>query len=366
MAKWTEVVDPVEIGRLNAQLKRELTRRTQPGGWHVIGYPAGKFDARVRMAPVVAGQDLWMYIGNHEETDDFITLIGRHIQDQRGSLLIDLQFNFPKGRFSRQKGGAFVKDSDGNAYLAHRGIVTRGTSRVRKDEIFRHLGDKRIVAASTEGPNEVELLLVVALDDERIASKILRFAGRVRDAATLAASAQPTPPTQRSGTGKAKGGALPKSRLDLILSEYRDEFAGTRVIHRKGPVTVEWKHGDVVKALRNKLREHGEALKCQAADLVVKHGQRIDLFEVKRSSGSQSIYTAIGQLVFNGYSLEKEFQAHTVRRFLVLPGSQRHRARQDRCKDLGFKLVTFTLTGRGYRFDGLPDERTPSDRPPGS
>jgi hypothetical protein len=117
---------------------------------------------------------------------------------------------------------------------------------------------------------------------------------------------------------------------------------------------MNWTYGRVVKALRKALDGQGELLKPQAADLILRRSRTIDLFEVKRSSGSQSIYTAIGQLVFNGLSLEQEYPSNSVQKYLVLPGSAKYQARQERCKELGFQLVTFEPDGAGLKFVGLP------------
>lgn len=355
MPRWTEVIDPAELIRLNRELKRRLREGTRGGRNFVIGYPAGSFRADVRFAPVSSAKELWIFSGNHEKTGDYITLVGRHVSEQKGPLLIDVQFNFPKGHFSRMKGGAFVKDSTGRVFLAHRGIITKGTARLSKQKVLQEMQDRRITVGASDQPRPRDLLKVVALEDGQLVSKILRFAAEIRDAATLIAGQLPAPETtNRTKKAGDETAANPKSRLDLRLSEYRDEFAGSRVITRRGKTTVTWAHGAVVKALREQLAGQGEILKCQAADLVVKRRRQVDLYEVKQSSGSQSIYTAIGQLVFNGDSLQREFQAHSVRRVLVLPGSEKHQARQERCEELGFDLVTFIPHGKGYRFTGLP------------
>jgi hypothetical protein len=202
VGKWSEVTDPKEIADLNRKLKTRLQEATRRGKMFRIGTPAGHFEAEVRLAQINASQELWFYSGLHKKTGDFITLVGRHARDHSGALYIDVQFNFPNGRFGREKGGAFVKDGHGRVFLAHRGIVTRGTSRVRKSALLRHLNwRKSVIAESTVKPFEVDLLVVAALDDVRLAAKILTFAGAIRDAASLAV-AQETP-TDRVGAPRS-------------------------------------------------------------------------------------------------------------------------------------------------------------------
>lgn len=358
---WTEVTDTAQITRLHRVLNERLLSRTKSGGERVIGWPRGSFNASVRLADVSAKKQMWIYSGRHEKTRDYITLVGRHAQDQRNGLLIDLQFNFPSGRFDRRKGGAFVVDSEGQAWLAHRGIVTRGTSRLNRDDVLRNLNWRKPVTATSEKrPSQVELLLVAKLEADDLVERVLRFAVSMRDAATLVAAEQPSKSTRKvvakgtSGQKAAGNGTRVANKLDAALWQYRDEFSGTRVVTRNGVVVVDWKHGRVVKALHKAVGGGDGVLQSQAADLVVRKSKSLHLYEVKPSSGSQSIYTAIGQLVFNGASLERQFTGHKVRKFLVLPASRNQKERQDRCKELGFELVTFKKKGEEFVFEGLP------------
>lgn len=360
MKNWTEVTKPTDVVRFHRLLRARLLERTSNGGVCSIGWPKGRFDARIRLAQVSPDKELWIYSGRHEETKDYITLVGRYNPGHKGSLLIDLQFNFPSGRFDRMKGGAFVLDRDGRPWLAHRGIVTKGTARMNKSEIFRCLNwRKPISAESDRRPFAVELLPVAALDDEELVAKVLRFSVAMRDAATLAAgqdAAGNNPSHSEKAKSHAKKTGKPQAPngLDAVLWDYRDEFAGTVLVNKKGEVIADWKHGRVVRALRDALLEHGTIRKSQAADLIVLRGRKLDLYEVKPSSGSQSIYTAIGQLVFNGASLQRQFSSYDVERFLVLPRSKKHQVRQERCKELGFSLVTFEANGDTFSFTGLP------------
>jgi hypothetical protein len=352
MKNWNEVTNPVEIARLAQQLKKRLRLNTDPGGRFRIGYPNGRFEAGVRLAPGNSRERLWVFSGREEKNDDFFTLIGRYTPNQPSPLLIDLQFNFPIRQFGRRKGGAFVKDQSGRVFLAHRGIVTKGNARIKKADLLRHLSWPKVVAVDSDiKPYKLELLLVAELGDNRLVDKIRRFAGAMRDAATMAALQG----KQAKGTGKkvAKNRQRETS-LDLILSKCRDEFTGTRIVKRTKSVTMKWEHGKVVRALRRALSDSGEKLDCKATDLVIRRRTYIDLFEVKTSSSSQSIYTAIGQLIFNGSLLKRLFPAHSIRRFLVMPASVKHDERQQLCKALGFELITFKQKADNFTFSDLP------------
>lgn len=354
MKRWNEVTDPAEIARFNRKLKRRLMECTRPGGRYLIGYPSGDFIAPVRIAQGIRGRKFWTCSGLDEKNADFFTLFGRCEPGQDAALLIDLQFNFPSGRFSRQKGGAFVKDESGRVFLAHRGIVAKGNARLNKEDLFRSLDELRIINATSDAkPTKVELFLVANLDDEDIARKIGRFAAIVRAAANLVA-------LERLGA-KRRDVKLSKKlqgeTLDLVLSGYRDEFTGASVSERKSSVVMTWNHGKVVRALRKELSGHGEQLKSKATDLVIRRRLQIDLFEVKTSPKSQSVYTAIGQLVFNGNLLQRAFPMHSIRRYLVMPDALKHAYRQALCRELGFELITFKPKASGYTFIDLPSKK---------
>lgn len=357
---WTEVTETSEITRLHGLLHQQLVRSTRSGGTGVIGWPRGSFQAQIRVVDITAAREMWVYNGRHGEARDFVTYVGRRERGHRGSLLIDLQFNFASGRFNRMKGGAFVLDAQGNPWLAHRAIVTRGTSRLNREELLEVLDwRKPVSAASDVRPFQVELLPVARLDGKNLVHEILKFAVAMREAATLVALQQPAAPAPGStkGTSKnttARKGACTPNKLDAAIWQYRDEFSGTRVVSRKGDVVMEWTHGKVVKALHAAVKSTGNVQKSQAADLIVCKKSSVHLYEVKPSSSSQSIYTAIGQLVFNAATLETQYSGQPVRKFLVLPASKGQKERHERCRELGFELVTFRAEGGGYSFDGLP------------
>lgn len=356
MRVWSEVTNPTEIAQLNRRLWNTLRAASSPGGILRIGTPAGHSEDTVRFAPVRGGHELWIHSSTHRGKGDFTTLVGHRPSDPNTPLQIDLQFNFAKGQFNRRTGGVFIKDESGRPYLAHRGIITRGNSRVKKEQVFRYFSGRQITALSDVQPHRVTVFLVGALDEARLVERIFRFARAMREAATRAVSDTKQLDLQGTPQEAAPAGKMSTEKgLNLVLSAFREEFSGSRAVMRSGQVVMHWKHGEVVSALRAALDDQGQVLNCKAGDLIIVRPGWIDLYEVKRSSASQSIYTAIGQLVFNGSFLQQQYPSHRIRRFLVLPSSAKHKARQQRCIELGFRLITFEPSGRGYAFVGLPD-----------
>jgi len=71
------------------------------------------------------------------------------------SLNIDVQFNLPIAKQSRQSGVAFLRHvPTGRIVLAHRGIVTRGHGRVRRSIFFAEIVTTLLEADTGNGTNE--------------------------------------------------------------------------------------------------------------------------------------------------------------------------------------------------------------------
>lgn len=356
--QWAEVTDIKELRANWYQLKRSLNASTRSSSERRIGWPRGAFDAKVREASNSTGNTCWVYTNRDKKTGDYFLLVGRTPENIEWSHLIDLQFNFPSKVFSRKKGGAFVKDASGRVHLAHRAIVTRGTSRVPKQELFEHVQDVTTVAVSSERKNTQRMFLIGALDDSTLFERMCNAAEKVREAAYSIMAHVTAPVTgvnpKRKGERRDED-VSSKSRdpLDILLRQYQAEFSGTTT--RKGvkKKQVRRNHGKVVGALASRLRPHGTLFNPYNMDLICERDGRFDLYEVKTASSSQSVFTAIGQLVFLGAALQHRFNRE-VRRHLVLPVSLEHEARQRFCKELGLRVVTYQDIGAGkYQFNGL-------------
>ncbi|MFM0182675.1 hypothetical protein PQR52_29665 [Paraburkholderia aspalathi] len=344
------MTDQREILRLLKQLKRGATAKTRKGTTRKIGYPSGHFHDTVRFAAGDGADVAWWFSGLAPRSGDQINLVGRGDYSSEDALLIDLQFNFDKDEFNRTKGGAFVVDDTGRAFLAHRGIVTRGTSRVPKGLLLQEADVSQVRATSSVKPYAVDLLIVAPLDTPDLLDVISAFAAEMRRAAGEVMG------NDYVRRPRGMKGPIPKngqSPFDVALSDYFDEFTGKALAKRKRSVEMEWKHGRVVKALRAHVNRAGDAYKSREMDLVVVTPKDVWLFEVKTSADSQSIFTAIGQLVFHGAALEKLFPNKKVVRHLVVPVEQKENRRHAFCEQLGLKVVTYTLKDDGATFQGV-------------
>ena len=97
---------------------------------------------------------------------------------------------------------------------------------------------------------------------------------------------------------------------------YTDEHSGQTVTERNDPVIIERTHGIVVNKLAEELRKKGLQIgNDRNRDLFIHHNGQIKiLFEIKTSSSTQCLYSAIGQLLL--YSIPIR---NNVKLIAVLP-----------------------------------------------
>ena len=250
--------------------------------------------------------------------------------------MIDLQFNVPIKQFGRRHGGAFVEDiQSGEIVLTHRGIVTRGMSRVRKDALFREAAATTTLVETSQGATP--LFLVASLKSPQLMEDITGFAAEIR----RAADAVMTQEAAEAVTSKQAGTRTQPRSIDGRLGDYFEEFCGKRTLPRREAVIIEVRHGRVVQHLRSQLDEAGTALKSQQVDLAILKRDTVLLFEVKTSVSPTDLYTAIGQLTLHSLAAQEQFPRAMVRKILVIPEAPNAQLRKRMEEGLGIEVLAF-------------------------
>lgn len=359
-ASFNVITDVAEIARHNATLGNRLARAFEYTEPREVTSPAGHWPMEVRFE---SGYEklarAWAPDASEGRLRNFI-LYG--VPGKADWLEISVELNFPADQYNRRPAGAFVKDSSGDVLIAHRGKLTKGKGALKKRDVFREFGSL-VVEADDDGKTS-KLILISSLDSPDLVKHLWNFAEEARVVAIkLGAARDSAEHSEEEAGGRRRRSApipapvVPAKRPGtahrlIALRKYFDEFAGSGQVkgHGAGRRTVE--HGTVVKALEAQLRKTGETQKAQAIDLAVVCKSRVNLFEVKTSARTTDVYTGVGQLLIHGESIAERL-ALPVDRYLVLPEQPNHEHARHISTKGRMKIVIFSKTARGYRFDGI-------------
>lgn len=363
-SEFEVVTDVAEIANLNKQLAAHLSKTFRFKETREITYPSGHHTGDVYFEHK-AGQNVRAW-APHVQSDKLVNFIMSGEPRTAKWMEINVQLNFPGDKYNRRIAGTFVRDSNGDIFVAHRGKLTKGHAGLRKEMVFEEFSSRLIDAGDSS--TRVRLILISSLDDPRLADRLCEFAAEAREVATMLAedSNQDNFRKKKSTTGTSKGHVVsnrpdtpssPTEREQLLkLRDYFDEYSGEGHTkgHGGGKRTVE--HGDIVKALEAQLNDRGNSKKAQAIDLAVVSPQHVDLYEVKTSARTTDVYTGVGQLLIHGECIS-ELLGIKVRRHLVLPDHPRKEHEPHIVRKGGMRIVTFKKSKDGYCFTGLKNAK---------
>jgi hypothetical protein len=169
---YIEIKDMAELSSLQLALSAKLKNKLKIMKRRIIGWPAGSFPGTVHFLRN-DGNDVFWWLGDLKTNNNFF---GHGMPaDDKVSLNIDVQFNFPTNKFSRRYGGAFLRHAD-KIILAHRGIVTRGHGRIKKSVLF----SERFATPRAVKTSSGEFLLVCELDSPSLIAEIGTFSKELR------------------------------------------------------------------------------------------------------------------------------------------------------------------------------------------
>jgi hypothetical protein len=347
--QYREIEDIAEIRRLNNVLHERLAVSLSYAETRIIGYPAGHEKRRAFFSKSRGTDTLW-WAGWNSKAGNLINLFGHGTPGEaRSTLTIDVQFNLPSRKFNRRLGGAFLRElSSGKVVLAHRGIVTLGHGRFRRDRLFDAMGPVVFEAETSAGPKE--FLLIAELESKSLLGELSSFAAHLR-AVLQELIVTDWDSDERTGSEQSVKG----SERDFgKLRNYLAEFAGKRRSHKPKRVEPDCHHGLVVGALQKLLSSRGHTLNSVEIDLVAVCSKKTLLFEVKTSASTQSVYTAIGQLCVHQPMISQLYPKSAVRKVLVLPEKPMKRLCAILDENLDIVLVTYQRQPKGkIAFSGL-------------
>jgi hypothetical protein len=310
-----EIQDIDELKYLAKRMAENLKDVFLSDTRRMIGSPSGSWRADVSFVKGSGDNLFWWSYKEKDKRGLAVNLFGHGDPAMDTTLLIDIQLNISVDTFKRTSGGAFLKNKVTNEiYLAHRGIVTSGRSRLRQVDIIRETKVSKVQAET--GTWTQEFMIVGVLHSDTLAHDIADFALKIRRAAKVVV--QERDDDEVTNKIIKRGRKSPQDSAVGTLRAYFKEFSGETKTASRVETVVDRFHGDVVDALSKKMK-HLACLKSGPIDLAVITKSTALIFEVKTSANSQSIYTAIGQLQVHAPLVKAHASGLPVSMIIVLP-----------------------------------------------
>ena len=342
MADYIEVQDVKEIKRLSNQLSEILGADFPLKEGRTLGSPSGNWAAEVSFKPGAGAKAFWWSHRPKDKRGLALNFFGHGESGANDTLLIDIQLNMPVVKFLRTTGGTFLKKkSTDQVFLAHRGIVTLGRSRLIQEDILNATRTETVEAET--GKKTQRFMIVGSLGAKSLSKKIETFALEIRETARIVGQQRDDVKTIQEIA--KQGNSRPDTDVAKSLAAYFREQSGKVPIPARAATTADRFPGDVVEALA-KLFSGATCLKSGFVDLAAITRTKALIFEVKTSSKSQSVYTAVGQLLMHAPLIQKHAKGFSVRKVAVLPEDPKTYF-SSRLKQLGISNLLYTRSDSG-------------------
>lgn len=361
------VTDIAEVERLAGELEKRLEASFTQREERKVNWPRGK--ARENQPALISPEVRFQRSGTaparawspNREPLKFRNFLMFGEPGNADSMNIAVQLNFPLGKFHLANGGVFLVDDNDpdEIWIGHTGKMTRVTQ-LKRSAILRRFKDMTIMA-EVEGKKPQEIIRVTKLVGRSLISELWSFASRAREVADEAhrereSEAENAPAGRRAGIRGNGAAKTPTKREAAILGKLRKYLKehsgrGSRKAVAAGEVDVQ--HGAIVDALALELGRGGlEVKNSRAVDLALVVGRGVELFEVKTSVDTQSLYTSIGQLIIHSAALGRD-ENFEVRRNLVLPKMPPSPFDAIIHEEVVARLITYRKVKGEYVFEGL-------------
>jgi len=283
------VIDKQEIIKLHRQFHKRIDKFLTVGVDCWVGYPSGSFEDTVMYSPEL---NIWLSHGEHDNKFWNGFGVGEPIEGRNNSL--NGEINFPKEGNYRRVAGTFGVEDNGNILVLHRGKIGGGKPGIGKNYFTNNYRGDFVTAI--DGDRETEFCLVGELSSPHFPRQVSNFINEIYRVKNL----------EDGETASDFGG--------LADFTYTDEHSGRTVTERNDPIIIERTHGIVVNALAKALQDRKYKIgNDRNRDLFIHSKGKINtLFEVKTSSSTQSLYSAVGQLLIYSIPINNEIKLVAV------------------------------------------------------
>lgn len=248
-------------------------------------------------------------------------------------------------------------------YLCHTGKLGGNQMGIRKEDFLKQSRAEMGTIYRTTGDDESVVVLTCLDEPETIVPNLAAFAAaaaayrekvRARNPKAVIPRLNPVRVGQQQHAASlATSASAPSPLRELDPSSAVDE----RVIPAQQERIVKVEHNETVRQLREKIEVHG--LPCKEGEKFLAESQGHDLvigrlespavhFEVKTDTRSQSVFTAVGQLLVLNHRYPSSI------RVAVLPRPVKDTDRAA-LKSLGIEILEYSVYEGNRAFHGLDD-----------
>lgn len=318
----TVVEDKNEIERLYRKFNKQLNKRFTERITCWVGYPSGANEDTVGYSRKL---NLWVSVQELHSRFWNGFGIGEPIEGRNNSLSGEI--NFPYEGINRQIAGAFAKEEDGKILVLHRGKIGGGKKGVGKWAFVENFRGDFVIAI--DGDRETEFCLVGELDSPLLPEQVGNFIYEINRIKKLISKGEQDDFSDVSNysfteekSGKSKSGS---SEHEIVRT-----------------------HGIIVNALATELtRRNFKTGNNRNMDLFIHDGKNIStLFEIKTSLSTQSLYSAVGQLLIYSIPLKK------AGLIFVTPDKLKQHV-EKKLESWGISVVYYTWDNETVVFEGL-------------
>lgn len=254
---------------------------------HNITYPSGKREN----CRVVTNGKYWFWHELYKPKDGrparHFNWFGLHDENKK-SLGITVEVNTYEEGLDRRLGGYFAKNPyTGQVYLMHSGGIGGGKEGQSKNAFLGSCIADIVFVTASDGKEE-PAIIVMPLTGKMAMTPAFYYIDKV--------AAYKTSLRDKNFSSDSNAANL------LKLMKFLSESAGRRKGKRSSEIDYFSRHGLIVDALKSWRESQGVSSEHHMAndkliDLALVEGEKlIELYEVKTSSDTQNVYTAIGQL----------------------------------------------------------------------
>ena len=290
---FIQLIKKRDIQRCQQLFRQSLIANLEPQGEYLIGHKGNSFRNEIFYN---SENRLWYseFLDKESAIPRYWNGFGIGLQPN-GTQKIIVEINIPIEGVSGRVSGIFAKDYQSDEYLLlHRGRIGGGRRGIGKQAFKNFFRGTWVEVIEPDGKKS-EAILVSRLNSPRLLDHLINFISEVNLFKNI------------STRGSRN-----------FNNSFSPEFFGTKKGTRSSDLEYESFHGKVVNELAKYLESNftldARVFNTKAIDLGVElDGQPFQIFEVKSSAESQSIYTGIGQLIFHSSNWPD------LKKFLVIP-----------------------------------------------